>query len=526
MKRRHSLAILVVCLLSVEALAQRSPLWSDLESGPYAIGFRTIKVFDHTRVVRLKQGREGVPTVGERAQPLLISVWYPAKKSATGRQLNFADYLYASALDAQLTEPTAERKKNVETELRDFYERPFNFPYGKMPDEGWKKLLDTEMHALADAEAEPGSYPLIVGVGGPLGNGVTNEYLASHGYIVAIVSAFGEARPGALGMEAYTRDLEFAIGQLRTFPNADRNRLGVYGFSFAGMPALLLGMRNSDVDAVAAIESAIFIDRYARTSLKPSASYDLTRLRVPFFHMFRRSESDKDEKLDDFRNLRYSRRYRYLLNHETLVHQDFSTHGIGMTNVIKLRGKDEVPARRAFEMSNRYLKNFFDAYIKRDAKAKAFLDRRPEDNDAPSGLVAIERLDAVTPAPTANEFAALITRRGIDSALKVFEEARRQDPKADIFSEVAVNDLGYRFLRERRLPEAIAIFKLNLATYPRSANVYDSLAEAYEISGDHRLALEYYEKAYAALSTDESSAQAKAQLRAGLEERIKKLKGQ
>jgi tetratricopeptide (TPR) repeat protein len=526
MKCRLSLAILVGCLLSVEALAQRSPLWSDLESGPYAIGFRTIKTFDYTRIVRLKQDREGVPTVGERAQPVLISVWYPAKKSATGRRLSFSGYLYAGALDAQLTGPSAERKKNAERDLRDFYERPFNFPYGKMPDDGWKKLLETETLALADAEAEPGSYPLIVGVGGPLGNGITNEYLASHGYIVAIVSSFSDAPPGALGMESYTRDLEFAIGQMRTFPNIDRNRLGVYGFSFAGMPALLLGMRNSDVDAVAAIESAIFIDRYATNSLKPSASYNLTRLRVPFFHMFRRSESEKDEKLDDYRNLRYSQRYRYLLNHESLVHQDFSTHGIGMTNVIKLRGKDEVPARRAFEMSNRYLKNFFDAYLKREAGAKAFLDRRPEDNGAPSGLVTIERLDAVTPAPTINELASLITARGIDAALKMFEEAQRQDPKAEIFNEAAINNLGYRFLRERRLPEAIAIFKLNLATYPRSANVYDSLAEAYETSGNHRSALEYYEKAYAALSTDESSAEAKAQLRAGLEERIKKLKGQ
>ena len=41
--------------------------------------------------------------------------------------------------------------------------------------------------------------------------------------------------------------------------------------------------------------------------------------------MFRRDLSDKEEKLDDFRNLRYSQRYRYLLNHEPLVHQDCSS---------------------------------------------------------------------------------------------------------------------------------------------------------------------------------------------------------
>jgi tetratricopeptide (TPR) repeat protein len=55
--------------------------------------------------------------------------------------------------------------------------------------------------------------------------------------------------------------------------------------------------------------------------------------------------------------------------------------------------------------------------------------------------------------------------------------------------------LGYSLVNAGRLPAAIEIFKINAETYPNSANVYDSLAEAYMNNGDTDLALKYYRKA-------------------------------
>jgi tetratricopeptide (TPR) repeat protein len=54
--------------------------------------------------------------------------------------------------------------------------------------------------------------------------------------------------------------------------------------------------------------------------------------------------------------------------------------------------------------------------------------------------------------------------------------------------------LGYRLIGEKRLAQAIEIFKLNVDPYPRSANAYDSLAEAYMASGNKELAIKFYEK--------------------------------
>ena len=61
--------------------------------------------------------------------------------------------------------------------------------------------------------------------------------------------------------------------------------------------------------------------------------------------------------------------------------------------------------------------------------------------------------------------------------------------------EAMVNQLGYQSLQAGKTDEAIAIFKRNVERYPDSANVYDSLAEAYETTGKLELAAPLYEKA-------------------------------
>lgn len=62
--------------------------------------------------------------------------------------------------------------------------------------------------------------------------------------------------------------------------------------------------------------------------------------------------------------------------------------------------------------------------------------------------------------------------------------------------ENLINNIGYQFLFENKPDDAIATFKVNVERYPASANVYDSLAEAYERSGRIDLAEPLYDKAH------------------------------
>ncbi len=58
--------------------------------------------------------------------------------------------------------------------------------------------------------------------------------------------------------------------------------------------------------------------------------------------------------------------------------------------------------------------------------------------------------------------------------------------------EAMANVFGYQKLGQKRFEEAIEIFRANVESYPHSANVHDSLGEAYEKQGRADLAREQY----------------------------------
>ncbi len=60
--------------------------------------------------------------------------------------------------------------------------------------------------------------------------------------------------------------------------------------------------------------------------------------------------------------------------------------------------------------------------------------------------------------------------------------------------ESSVNAMGYRHLEHSEIDAAIAVFELNIDTFPESANTWDSLAEATLAKGDREMALRYYRR--------------------------------
>jgi uncharacterized protein len=61
--------------------------------------------------------------------------------------------------------------------------------------------------------------------------------------------------------------------------------------------------------------------------------------------------------------------------------------------------------------------------------------------------------------------------------------------------ENLINSLGYRLMADKKIEEAVAAFQRNVALYPGSANVYDSLADGYESADKLDLALQNCQKA-------------------------------
>jgi tetratricopeptide (TPR) repeat protein len=107
------------------------------------------------------------------------------------------------------------------------------------------------------------------------------------------------------------------------------------------------------------------------------------------------------------------------------------------------------------------------------------------------------------------EASTLAGRREVAAAERSVGEALSQAIADSIVGERAINTMGYRYLQAGDRPLAIAIFKANVAAFPRSANTYDSLGEAYMQNGDRELAIQNYRES---LARDPNNTNARAML--------------
>jgi tetratricopeptide (TPR) repeat protein len=82
-------------------------------------------------------------------------------------------------------------------------------------------------------------------------------------------------------------------------------------------------------------------------------------------------------------------------------------------------------------------------------------------------------------------------------------------------TEPDMNAYGYQLLGEGKVDSAIVVFQKNVKDYPKSWNVYDSLAEAFALKGDKRKARELYGKALA-MTKDPAQQQRISGILAGL----------
>ena len=114
------------------------------------------------------------------------------------------------------------------------------------------------------------------------------------------------------------------------------------------------------------------------------------------------------------------------------------------------------------------------------------------------GDPALEAILALPPGQTQASLLDLLTQAygagGIDAAVETYREYKTDPAHRFQNTERLMNAAGYFLLGEGLVEEAIRIFQLNVADYPDSWNVYDSLGEAYMEAGQLEPAISNYEK--------------------------------
>ncbi|CAN5291369.1 hypothetical protein BH09PSE1_BH09PSE1_21950 [soil metagenome] len=103
----------------------------------------------------------------------------------------------------------------------------------------------------------------------------------------------------------------------------------------------------------------------------------------------------------------------------------------------------------------------------------------------------------------------IAVRESADAMEVAFRAAPTEGDEAYDVSEGALNSLGYSLFRKGLKEPAVRVFEWNATAHPASANVHDSLGEAYLGVGRRDDARRSYERA---LSLDPTSASAKAAL--------------
>lgn len=84
---------------------------------------------------------------------------------------------------------------------------------------------------------------------------------------------------------------------------------------------------------------------------------------------------------------------------------------------------------------------------------------------------------------------------GIDASIESYKRLKRLKPGMYDFGEDQLEGLSKYLVSTNRPKDAIRVLELDSETFPRSANAFDKLGEAYEQSGDKTQAVASYQKA-------------------------------
>lgn len=295
------LAALLVFGPSLQLMAQ-------LTGGPYRVGFSKI-VYPTER-----------QSNGERID-LLLNIWYPTGEQ--GETIRLADFTW---LHNSLSDPADSAKVAAISSLEMTLRRWFG-PFGE---ERWHSLIKAPSNSLLNAAPMTQRFPLIVGRLRIFSTTLTAEELASHGFIVCMLTKVDDFPPD--NHEAYLRQVSDEIGffvGIKHFLSEKglcNERCGLLGFSGNGISPFIAAMHTSEFNSTVLLESGVFLrDIHDIIKLHPLFSRDKFQSELLF--LYNKQRFEKEQMALHFAELPTQKKQLVLIDNESQHHWDFATEG-------------------------------------------------------------------------------------------------------------------------------------------------------------------------------------------------------
>jgi dienelactone hydrolase len=233
----------------------------------------------------------GPHPVGVRLMEPATVLWYPAERRVPAPPMRYRDYVLLALRDAAPEAGGAART------IEDYVA----FLRSKdVPAAGLTAWLDSPMAGTRDAPAASGRFPVVViapGFGGAVHDeAVLGEFLASHGYLVAVESSPGwrgrrmESEADILTVAREQADgLAAMLDRVRALKGADATRAAVVGYSFGARAGLLLAARRREVRALVSLAGGIGSSE--GKGWLPADALDRARFQTPILHVY--DDADK-----------------------------------------------------------------------------------------------------------------------------------------------------------------------------------------------------------------------------------------
>jgi dienelactone hydrolase len=482
MKLRSRLLFLVVFAIAGAGSAGDTP-WRGLVPGPYGVGFRTLDLTDYGRTVGPLVDWRGAPRTESNFRRIMVSVWYPAESPVEGEPMLYRDYVaaagFATSMDGDLL-------TGVDAYLA-------HSLFGGADESRLRRMVEEATTAVRDAPPAEGRFPPIVYAPSfsyePFENAALFEYLASHGFVVASSRSSGpETREMAFsldGVEASVRDLESILAALANLSQVDLERVGAGGFSWGGLSAAMLGMRNHNVRAVLALDGTL--EHAEIPSVEDLYSFRPRRLRGGYLAIV----GDREPVMSLVETALYTDLVE--LRYPDLSHWDFasdmiriSTHAAAEPDATRIALVDS-----AYALIAHQARLLFAAYLKGDdVSRRALLAGETRAKD-PSIVVETRAAREAKPAPPSSaEFAALLAE-DLDAATELLARSRANDPGIELLDWMQLQGV----ISVSPFETKLAILDLVRKELGESSIYFNNLGQAWRMEGEPAKALVYFRQA-------------------------------